>query len=126
MSPTAALVRSVLLLVTVSVGMAPVGTAPASTPGASGRTTSRPVSKTLTSKRIDLGSLGGRGASTAAVDGNVVVGFASRANGDFRAFAYDLGADHPVMRGLGTLGGQNSEATDIDGNIVVGESELPN
>src|SRR4051812_43678230 len=125
MSPTAVLMRSVLLAVTVSAGLASAEVkAPASTTGGGARTTNLPVSKTLTSKRVDLGTLGGRGASVAAVDDNVVVGSSTRANGDFRAFAYDLAAETPVMRGLGTLGGRNSEATDIDGNIVVGKSEL--
>jgi probable HAF family extracellular repeat protein len=127
MSPTLLVMSSAVLVVAFAGGMASVeATATATSSAVSVRSTDPPITKTLTSERIDLGSLGGRGASAAAVDGNVVVGFATRADGKFRAFAYDLEADKPVMRGLGTLGGDNSEATDIEGSVVVGESELRN
>lgn len=71
---------------------------------------------------VDLGTLGGGYSKALAVDGDLVVGVATRPNGRRRAFVVDMSASTPTMRGLGTLGGGWSEARAISGTTVVGAS----
>lgn len=75
---------------------------------------------------IDLGTLDNPTLSyvnskALAVDGTLVVGWASVGNGR-HAFAYDLAAAEPEMIDLGTLGWDTSEATAVDGTVVAGWS----
>lgn len=69
----------------------------------------------------DLGSLGGVDAETTGVsaDGSVVVGFASNANWESRAFRWTVANG---IQNLGTFGGANSWARGVsaDGSVVVG------
>ncbi len=72
---------------------------------------------------IWIGSLGGNDSEARAVsdDGLVVVGVSEDANGNPRAFRWNM---QTGMQDLGALGGDWSEATDVsaDGTIVVGWS----
>ena len=75
---------------------------------------------------LDLGTLGGdfSEASEVSADGDVIVGTASLASGELRAFRWTLGGG---MQDLGTLGGHaGSEARGVsaDGSVVVGNVGL--
>lgn len=78
----------------------------------------------------DLGDLTAHGtgdSDATAVDGNIVVGGATRGRSLEAqwAFAEDLSTPDPVMRSLGSLGGHTEDtATDVDGDIVVGRASI--
>ena len=72
----------------------------------------------------DLGTLGGdeSGAAAVSADGSVVVGEASNASGDGRAFRWTVAGG---MADLGTFGGDSSQAYAISANgfVVVGRAK---
>jgi probable HAF family extracellular repeat protein len=78
---------------------------------------------TLTATSRDLGTLGGRNSQATAIEGNLVIGRAQTADGDYHAFVYDLGAENAHMRDLGTLSDDtDSVATAVNGPLIVGGS----
>jgi probable HAF family extracellular repeat protein len=79
--------------------------------------------QSLVGTPTDLGTLGGPASAATAVDGSIVVGWATPSRGFEHAFAYDMSAAHPRMRDLGTLGGGYSAAWAVDDGVVVGDSE---
>jgi len=87
-------------------------------------TTMRATLFSLDGPPIDLGTLGGEGASAAGInEDGVIVGVSGLANGQSHAFLYSEG----VMYDLGTLGGTISNANAINNNgEIVGRSTLAN
>jgi uncharacterized membrane protein len=69
-----------------------------------------------------LGTLGGTSSQAVAIDGSIVVGTSTLADGRQRAFAVDLAVSPLTMRDLGALADGSSSATAVSGDIVVGVS----
>jgi probable HAF family extracellular repeat protein len=112
---TSKILRSAALLIVLAIcTRAGTFTSPLSASGGSGGTT-----QSVTWP----GTLGGNASTAYGVSaiGSVVVGYASNASGQYRAFRWTASGG---MRDLGTLGGVGSAAYDVsaDGSVVVGEA----
>ncbi len=111
--------RPLALLLIAALALGVVGAAPGPSVGAE----AAPEGGWLVATPLDLGTLGGDYSTAAAIDGDLVVGYAQTERGAFHAYVLDLGSPEPRPVDLGTLGGRQSAATDVSGNVVVGHSK---